>query len=89
MAPELGLAETIDYSIDMWSFGIVLYEMAACYKPTAVKGYKFGAGPIPFPPSDFRKRSKAMQNLIERCLEMDPTKRITAEEAIKHPWFSE
>ncbi len=34
MAPELGIAETIDASIDMWSFGIVIYEMACAYKPT-------------------------------------------------------
>jgi len=54
-----------------------------------VKGYKYGSGPIPFAPSDWRKRSKAMQNLIEQCLEMDPAKRITAEQAIQHPWFNE
>lgn len=89
MAPELGLTETIDCSVDMWSFGILLYEMACAYKPTAVKGYKYGSGPIPFAASDWRKRSKAMQNLITRCLEMDPSKRITAKEALEHPWFSE
>jgi len=34
MAPELGIAETIDTSIDIWSFGIVLYELSCAYKPT-------------------------------------------------------
>ena len=34
MAPELGNVEFIDSSIDMWSMGVVLYEMSTAYKPT-------------------------------------------------------
>jgi serine/threonine protein kinase len=63
MAPELGVADQVDTAIDMWSFGIVLYEMAAGYKPSAVKGFNFKQ-PIPFPAVDWRRRSKALQNLI-------------------------
>ena len=57
MAPELGKGP-IDQSIDMFSFGVVLYEMAAAYKPTAVRNYKYGSGPIPFRNVDWRKRNK-------------------------------
>ena len=53
MAPELGLPENgkpdhVDQSIDMWAFGIVMYELAASYKPTAFKGFKYGRSEIPF-----------------------------------------
>lgn len=64
MAPELGTTEFVDQAIDMWSVGIMFYEMTVAYKPTAVKGYKYGSGPIPFAPADWRRKSKALQNLI-------------------------
>lgn len=89
MAPELGQAETVDQAIDMWSVGIMFYEMTVGYKPTAVKGFKYGSGPIPFATGDWRRKSKALQNLISACLEMDPSKRPKAAEALAHPWFNE
>ena len=78
MAPELGQTEFIDKSIDIWSFGVVLYELSTTYKPTVVKGFKYGAAPIPFVKSDWRKREVSLQDLVKQCLEIDPTKRITA-----------
>jgi len=89
MAPEIGKGCLIDSSIDMWSFGVLLYELSAAYKPTAVKNYKYGSGPIPFRNVDWRKRDKTLQDLIEACLVMDPKERITAADALQHPWFSE
>ena len=56
MAPELGKGP-VDQSVDMFSFGVVLYELAAAYKPTAVKNYRYGSGPIPFRNVDWRKRN--------------------------------
>jgi serine/threonine protein kinase len=65
MAPELGKTPLVDSSIDMFSFGILLYELAAAYKPTQVKNYRYGTGPIPFRNVDWRKRNKTLQDLIE------------------------
>ena len=63
MAPELGKGP-VDSSIDMFGFGVMLYEMSTAYKPTAVKNYKYGSGPIPFRNVDWRKRNKHLQDLI-------------------------
>ncbi len=79
----------------MWSFGVCLYQMAVAYKPTAMKNYKYGkvvfkvgSGPIPFLKSNWTKFDfPNLKNLIESCLEINPSKRITAEDAINHPWF--
>ena len=57
MAPELGKG-LVDQSVDMFSFGVVLYELATAYKPTAIKNYKYGSGPIPLPHGDWRKRNR-------------------------------
>jgi serine/threonine protein kinase len=65
MAPELKQTLEITPNLDMWSFGVVLYEMATAYKPTAVKNYEYGSGKIPFVSRDWRKRNKHLQDLIE------------------------
>lgn len=88
MAPEVGKGP-VDSSIDMFSFGVVLYELSTAYKPTAVRNYKYGSGPIPFRNVDWRNRNKQLQDLIESCLHQDPKQRITAADALNHPWFSE
>lgn len=73
----------------MWSFGISLYKMAVAYFPTAINRYKYGSGPIPFRPADWRdfEGRELIQDLISKCLQMNPTDRITAREALEHPWF--
>ena len=72
----------------MWSFGISLYQMATAYFPTAIKNYKYGNGPIPFRAVYWKYFDlPKIKDLIERCLEMNPQKRITCKEALNHEWF--
>ena len=63
-------------------------EMAVAYKPTQVGGYEYGTGDLPFRKRDWRGRSEELKNLISQCLEVDPEKRITAEDALQHPFFT-
>jgi len=87
-APEKKSDCYIDASADMWSFGVCLYQMAVAYKPTSIKNYKYGSGPIPFIPNHWKCFDFSnLRNLIESCLKINPVERITAEEAIHHPWF--
>jgi serine/threonine protein kinase len=69
----------------MWSFGILLYELAVAYKPTAIKNYRYSpADDIPFWSSDWKKRDqrRSLQDLIKGCLTYNPKKRITAVDAL-------
>ncbi len=71
----------------MWALGIVIYKMSVAYKPTQIAGYKYENGPIPFRKVDWRKRSPELQDLILQMLKMDPKERISAKDALQHPWF--
>ena len=56
IAPEIkDNGQMVGTEIDMWSFGICLYELAVAYKPEMVKKYKYGEGPIPFRPRDWKR----------------------------------
>lgn len=78
----------IDCSIDIWSFGISLYKLAVAYFPNEVKEYKYDSGlPIPFLPRDWKNIDIGLKDLIKDCLVYDPSKRITAKEALNHYWF--
>lgn len=61
--------------------------MCVAYKPTQIGDYSYGSGPIPFRKIDWRKRSPDVQDFILKTLEMDPNKRPSAAELLKHKWF--
>lgn len=74
----------------MWSFGVCLYQMAVAYFPTAIKQYKYGKGPLPFRAVDWKGYDfDKVKDLIEKCLQVEPANRISAVEALNHPWFDE
>ena len=72
MAPEIKTDDIrVGPEIDIWSFGVVLYQMAVAYKPTQVRNYKYGSGPIPFRQRDWKHLSDGgslLQDLISKCL---------------------
>jgi hypothetical protein len=66
-----------------------------CARPTSPPSYltivmvshrlhahPLGSGPIPFRERDWRKYNKLIQDLIAKCLETDPIKRIQTFEAL-------
>jgi serine/threonine protein kinase len=83
IAPEVGHKNSlVGPEIDMWAFGVMLYEMCTAYKPTKLLNYRYGSGPIPFRDRDWRKHNHFIKDLIVRCLETDPNKRIQSDEAL-------
>jgi TolB-like protein/tetratricopeptide (TPR) repeat protein len=79
MSPEQCRAEAVDHRADIYSLGVILYEIFAGRRPfggggfTAVVAQQMTATPAP--PSSHRALPEALEELILRCLEKDPALR--------------
>ena len=89
-APEMADDTWITTAVDMWAYGIVLYEMAVGYKPKQIKHLNLPqlAEGIPYFKKNWVQKDPQLIDLIRRCLLQDPNERITAEEALQHPFFA-
>jgi len=85
-----------DYSADLWSCGMMMYELLVgklpfweeielCTPRDVQKGVLYGN--IDTDNELYKGLSKEAKNLILRLLDRDPDCRITADEALKHPWL--
>ena len=92
IAPEV-LNETYDEKCDIWSCGVILYVLLCGYPPfngdTDVEIMQnVKSGKFQFPPEEWDSISDDAKNLIKKMLEYEPAKRISAMEALQHPWFA-
>ena len=93
MAPEV-LKDTYEGgSSDMWSLGVILYILLSGKPPFDGPNDKLIQCRIlsdqrhQFNEDDFGHVSEDAKDLINRLLERDPKKRITAREALMHPFI--
>ena len=77
MAPEQVRGATTDARTDIWALGVLLYEMATGTKPfDAATVPELFAAILSEPPRQYSSPvGVALQQVIDRCLERDPTKR--------------
>lgn len=95
VAPEILKAEAGEgyrNQVDMFSTGVTLYLMLCGYEPffgetekELIKANK--KADVDFPDSEWSKISPEAKDLVAQMLKTDPKKRITTEDAIKHPWI--
>ena len=92
MAPEVFENEKYGSAVDIWSLGVVLFTWLGGYRPFSGKNVKEISKSIlewnyKFHPREWSSISRDAKDLISQMLNKDPNKRITAEKALKHPWF--
>lgn len=89
MAPEQLRGETADARSDIWSLGIVLYEMASGVRPFQGKtNYELSSSILHGSPPPLQERAggrmvAALRAVVERCLEKDPTRRYQSSREVR------
>ena len=88
IAPEV-LDKNYNEKCDLWSCGVILYILLTGKPPFGgsedeiIRKIKRGF----YDESELRLKSEESRNLIKKLLEMNPNNRLSAYEALKHPWF--
>nr|AAC79460.1 calcium/calmodulin-dependent kinase type II beta subunit [Gallus gallus] len=91
LSPEVLRKEAYGKPVDIWACGVILYILLVGYPPfwdeDQHKLYQqIKAGAYDFPSPDWDTVTPEAKNLINQMLTINPAKRITAHEALKHPW---
>jgi calcium-dependent protein kinase len=92
IAPEV-LGKNYKEKVDIWSCGVILYILLVGYPPFAgsntqeiLGAVKLGKYEMSSP--EWSKINKNAKDLVKKMLEYNPDKRISAKEALAHPFFS-
>jgi len=78
---------------DMWSIGVIIFLLVTGYPPFNGHDHhqifaRIRRGHYSFPHPQDIPLSDSVKDLISKLLVMEPSKRLTAEEALKHPWIA-
>ena len=90
LSPEMAKKEGHNEMVDIWALGVLMFEFLAGYAPfsgscpkelyTNIKKLKIN-WPVDFPP--------LAKNLISKILKLNPNERLSLEEILDHPWFTQ
>ncbi|XP_028983006.1 calcium/calmodulin-dependent protein kinase type II subunit gamma isoform X5 [Betta splendens] len=91
LSPEVLRKDPYGKPVDMWACGVILYILLVGYPPfwdeDQHKLYQqIKAGAYDFPSPEWDTVTPEAKNLINQMLTINPAKRITADQALKHPW---
>jgi serine/threonine protein kinase len=97
MAPEVlmnmrGARNICDKAVDIWGIGILTYLLISGIHPfDSGKSHenilnRIISGKFEFSGPVWEKVSKECKDFIKRCLVVDPKKRATVGDLLKHPW---
>eukprot|EP00835_Amoeboradix_gromovi_P000262 NODE_9_length_47730_cov_0.323718.p13 type:complete len:309 gc:universal NODE_9_length_47730_cov_0.323718:30127-29201(-) len=96
VAPEILLGEPYNQSVDMWSIGVTAYFILCGYTPFENlekdegldEHLRIMSGNYRFNKGDWNSISAEAKDFIKHLLIVDPLKRLSADEALSHPWLN-
>lgn len=94
IAPEIRQNKNYSTSVDSWSMGVLLYCTLSARLPFGISIDSLpssidecrGMFALVFPPKIWGHISDPCRDLITRLLEIDPNVRLSAKDALRHPW---
>jgi len=91
MAPEMLKKEPYELTVDMWSVGVICFILLGGYPPFVAQEQKelfkkIKEGKYHFAPQMWGHISEEAKDLIRKMLTLDPDARLTAKQALNHPW---
>jgi len=94
LSPEVLKKEPYAKPVDMWACGVILYILLVGYPPfwddDQHRLYaQIKEGVYDFPSPEWDTVTKEAKDLINRLLTVKASDRITAYEALRHPWISQ
>ncbi|XP_071057459.1 calcium/calmodulin-dependent protein kinase type II alpha chain isoform X5 [Onthophagus taurus] len=92
LSPEVLKKEPYGKPVDIWACGVILYILLVGYPPFWDEDQhrlyaQIKAGAYEYPSPEWDTVTPEAKNLINQMLSVNPSKRITAAEALKHPWI--
>ncbi|TKY61335.1 Phosphoenolpyruvate carboxylase kinase 2 [Spatholobus suberectus] len=92
VAPEVLMGRQYDEKVDVWSSGVILYTMLAGIPPfygdSAAEIFEAVLrANLRFPTRIFRTVSAPAKDLLRKMICRDPSRRISAHQALRHPWI--
>ncbi|KXS12506.1 kinase-like protein, partial [Gonapodya prolifera JEL478] len=99
MAPEYFAGHPYDEKVDCWAVGVLMYMLLSLTSPFGNDDNTPGAAEAeqveritrgdfaPLSGPAWASKSDASKDLIRRLLQVDPNERLSAAEAMDHPWF--
>jgi len=94
MAPEIFKKSGHGKPVDIWAIGVITYFLLCGYTPfdrdsNLEEMQAILAADYSFTPAEYwRGVSQTAREFIRRCLTVDPNSRMTAHEALAHPWIA-
>merc|ERR1712073_288940 len=93
VAPEILKQKQYDSQVDLWSIGVILYILLCGFPPFVEKNLRglyrvIRKGQYSFPDPFWEKVSPEAKDCVKKLLVVDPDKRLTATQLLKHPWVT-
>ncbi|KAJ3370986.1 hypothetical protein GGF31_003716 [Allomyces arbusculus] len=94
MSPEILQRKPYGKAVDLWAIGVIAYFLLVGYTPfdrntTAEEIQAIVSGDWTFSPKEYWAHvSETAKDFIRHLLKLDPNERLTARQALEHPWLA-